>query len=70
MQADEQLIWEDEGTYDPILVEVLAPIESVEVLIMESFPPQYSVDVVSGLPNGCTPFCGYRLERNGDMIQI
>jgi len=69
-RTNEQLIWEDERTYDPSLVEALAPIESVEVLIMESFPPQYSVAVVSGLPNGCTSFGGYRLERNGDMIRI
>ena len=28
------------------------------------------VVVVSGLPNGCTSFGGYRLEGNGDMIRI
>ncbi len=64
------MIWKDERHYDPSLVQVPAPIESVEILIMESFPVQYSVVVVSGLPNGCVTFGGYRLERDSDMIHI
>ncbi|MEE9199216.1 MAG: hypothetical protein V3U26_05410, partial [Dehalococcoidia bacterium] len=34
------------------------------------FPPQYSVVVVSGLPNSCVSFGGYHLVREGDTIQI
>ena len=52
------------------MVQVLAPVESVELLVMESFPPQYSLVVVSGLPNGCASFAGYRLERSGNTIKI
>ena len=37
---------------------------------MESFPPQYSVVVVSGLPNACFSFAGYRMDRIGDTVQI
>ena len=37
---------------------------------MESFPPQYSLAVASGLPNACVTFAGYRLERDGYTIQI
>lgn len=35
---------------------VKAPIESAEVLVLESFPPQYRLHVVSGLPSGCAAF--------------
>ena len=69
-RSNEQVTWEDHRAYGPGLVQVPAPIESVEVLIMESFPPQYSVVVVSGLPNACVSFAGYRLERSGDVIRI
>ena len=51
-------------------MQVPAPIESVDLLIMESFPPQYSLVVVSGLPNACFSFAGYRLERSGDTVRI
>ena len=66
----ESVIWRDQRTYDSGLIQALAPIESVEVLIMESFPPQYSLTVVSGLPNGCAFFAGYRLERSGYTIRV
>jgi hypothetical protein len=49
---------------------VLAPIDSVNVLIDESFPPQYFVEVVSGLPSGCAEFNGYDVARDGTTIRI
>ena len=69
-RSSESVIWRDQRAYDSGLVQVPAPIESVEVLVMESFPPQYSLVVVSGLPNGCASFAGYRLERSGDTIRV
>ncbi len=51
-------------------VEVAAPIESVQVLIAESFPPQYFLEVVSGLPNGCVEFDRYEVSRNGATVQV
>jgi len=69
-RSNERIVWEDERDYDPSLVQVLAPIESVDVLIMESFPVQYSVAVVSGLPNSCATFGGYRIERDGVTFHI
>ena len=69
-RSNERVIWEDQRTHDPSLVQVQAPIESVEILIMESFPPQYMLVVASGLPNGCVTFAGYRLERDGDTIRV
>ena len=64
------MVWRDLRTYDPSLVQVLAPIESVEVLVMESFPPQYSLTVVSGLPNACVSYGGYYLNREGDALRV
>ncbi len=69
-RENERIVWKDQRAYDSGLVQVQAPIESVEVLIMESFPPQYSVVAVSGLPNACVSFAGYRVDRNGDTVQI
>ncbi len=42
-----------------------SPIESVEVMIVESAPPQYQLRVVSGLPkgSGCSQFNGYEVRR-------
>jgi len=65
-----RLIWNDQRTSTSDMVQVAAPIESVEVLIMESFPPQYSVVVVSGLPNSCITFGGYTLTRDGNTIRV
>jgi inhibitor of cysteine peptidase len=33
-----------------------APIDEVEILVLESFPVQYSARIVSGLPSGCAQF--------------
>ena len=69
-RQNERIIWVDQRTYDPGLVQVPAPIESVEILIMESFPPQYSMVVVSGLPNACVSFGGYRIADGGEIIRV
>ena len=70
VRENENVVWRDLRSHDPGLVQVPAPIESVELLIMESFPPQYSLVAVSGLPNACISFAGYRLERGGDTVGI
>jgi hypothetical protein len=49
---------------------VLAPIDSVEVRIAESFPPQYFLDVVSGLPSGCAEFDRDEVAREGLVIAV
>ena len=49
---------------------VAAPIDDLELLIRESFPPQYALRVVSGLPNGCHQFSGHKLARDGTRITI
>ena len=55
---------------EPTLVEVLAPIQSADVNIAESFPPQYFLAVTSGLPNGCVKFGDYQVTRDGDTINV
>ena len=40
----------------PGRVTVDAPIDELELIIRESFPPQYAVRIVSGIPSGCAAF--------------
>jgi|GEM_PF-213124 len=53
-----------------VIVDVPAPIDSVTITIAESFPPQYFVKIVSGLPNGCTLYKGFEMDRNNEVITI
>ncbi len=55
---------------EPKMVEVLAPIDRVEILVAESFPPQYFAEVESGLRNGCVRFDRYEVERKGETIKV
>lgn len=52
------------------LISAPAPIERVEISVAESSPPQYFVDIVSGLPNGCARFDSIETSRSGDTIQL
>ena len=47
-----------------------APIDEAEMIVGESFPPQYAVRVVSGVPSGCHTFAGTSVSRNGAEITI
>lgn len=49
---------------------VPAPIDDLEVLIRESAPPQVSVRITAGLPNGCAQRDTHSVGRNGDTITI
>ena len=42
-----------------------SPIQSAEIMVLESAPPQYQLRVVSGLPrgSGCSQFNGYEIRR-------
>ena len=42
-----------------------SPVERVEIVVLESAPPQYQLRVVSGLPkgSGCSQFNGYEIRR-------
>ena len=43
-----------------------SPVQSAEVMVLESAPPQYQLRVVSGLPkgSGCSQFNGYEIRRS------
>ena len=50
-----------------------SPIESIEVGILESAPPQYQLRIVSGLPRGssCSQFNGYEVtRRDANKIEV
>ena len=41
-----------------------SPVESVELIILESFPPQYRIKVVSTMSgSSCSQFNGYDISR-------
>lgn len=47
-----------------------APIDAVDIRIAESFPRQYFVHIVSGLPNACIWFERYTVDRQDRTITI
>ncbi|MQA00996.1 MAG: hypothetical protein GEU80_17055 [Dehalococcoidia bacterium] len=47
-----------------------APIESVEIEVLESFPPQYMASIVAGLPGGCAEPGGHEVSREGNEVTI
>ena len=55
-------------TEDPNLVREPAPIESVRVAVNDS--REYSLLIVSGLPDSCARFESYELNRDGRRIEV
>ena len=52
------------------MVFTLAPIESVDVVVSESDPKEYSLRIVSGLPSGCVTFDGYEVDLEGTTFVV
>lgn len=50
--------------------EGLATVDSIELMIMESFPVQVSVRARGDLPDGCTEIDQIESTRNGDAFQV
>jgi hypothetical protein len=50
--------------------QVLAPIESAEIVVRQSAPPQYAVRITSGLPSGCAEFERIDLIPNGSVVEL
>ena len=70
-RESEFLVWSDaRNPSGKNAVPVLAPIDSLDLQIAESFPLQYFLDVVSGLTDGCASFGGYTLTRSGHRVLI
>ena len=49
---------------------VAAPIDGLDVLVLESFPPQYMLNVRAGLPGGCARQDSDSVSRAGDTITV
>lgn len=47
-----------------------APVESVEVVFLESFPLQVQLQVEGYLPDGCTEIESTEVERQGDHFEV
>ena len=47
-----------------------APIDDASIVVRESFPPQYAVHILSGMPSGCHHFESATVTRSGDVITI
>ena len=45
-----------------------APIESVRVVVKDSL--EYSLLIVSGLPDSCAKFESYDLDRDGNLLEV
>lgn len=59
------------ATPTPATIVVDAPIESIEILVRESFPPGYTAHIVSGLPSGCARFnMATVVERTGNHVAV
>ena len=59
------------GDEVPSNIEIVeAPIESAAVTVAESFPPQYSLWVVSGLSSAASTFGDYAVKRDGNVVAI
>ena len=70
-RKQEFLVWKDaRERSDGRSSQVLAPIENIELQIAESFPLQYFLKVVSGLPNGCQSSGGYTLTRDSNRVVV
>ena len=49
---------------------VPAPIDDAAIVMRESFPPQYGVEITAGLPGGCARQAGYEVARSGTTIRV
>jgi hypothetical protein len=50
--------------------DALAPIESADILVRESSPPQYALRIVSGLPSGCAQFSRIEVKRQDTAVDV
>ena len=57
-------------TTEPETTEVPAPIDGVELNIDESDPPQYFLEVTSGLPDACHTFDRIETQRSRTEITV
>jgi hypothetical protein len=49
---------------------VPAPIDRLDIRVLESAPPRYMASITAGLPSGCAQRDSYTADRTGDVITI
>jgi hypothetical protein len=54
----------------PGRVAVAAPIDGLDVRVLESNPPQYMLNVKAGLPSGCAERNRHETRREADAITV
>jgi hypothetical protein len=54
----------------PGRVEVLAPIDGLDVRVLESSPPQYMLNVRAGLPSGCAERNRHEFKRDAETVIV
>ena len=47
-----------------------APIDGLEIAVLESSPVQYAARIRAGLPSGCAQAAGHQMRRDGDIVTI
>jgi hypothetical protein len=47
-----------------------APIDGLDVRVAESFPPQYFLHILAGLPSGCAEQFTHSFTRSGNQIEV
>ena len=47
-----------------------APIDGLDIAVAESFPPQYFVHILAGLPSGCAEQYTHSFTRTGNRIEV
>ena len=65
-----RLLWEDPRGDAPDTIRVDAPIDELDLIILESFPVQYRLRVVSGLRNSCESFGGFDVTLDGTTVLV
>jgi hypothetical protein len=51
-------------------LEVLAPIDGLDVRVLQSSPPQYMLSVRAGLPSGCAERNRHEIKRDADTLTV
>lgn len=54
----------------PVGRQVAAPIDGLDVLVLESSPPQYMLHIRAGLPSGCAKQDSHSMSRAGAWINV
>lgn len=62
--------WETSFTVEAVTIEVDAPIEEVEIFVLETDPLRYFLKITSGLSDACHSFDRIETERTGTEITV